>query len=195
MADLVQYRKLSNSLLAEHRQAKATVDQEEKEKERVATALESVLQAQKIVQSVAQSIQQRVHQRIAAVVTRCLTAVFEDPYEFSIRFEQSRGKTEAVPVFYRDGVALEDPENEVGGGVLDVTALALRLAAILLSRPPLRRFLSLDEPFSNIRGKENRARTRQMLIKICEELGFQMILSTDIPEYRLGTILDAESWE
>ena len=105
-------------------------------------------------------------------------------------FDRKRGKTEAQLVFERDGVQLEDPLNEIGGGVVDVAALALRLSSILLSRPPMRRFLALDEPFKSIRGKENRARTRLMLQRLAEDLKLQILINTDIPEFQLGTVVE-----
>ena len=73
---------------------------------------------------------------------------------------------------------------------VDVAALALRLACVVLARPPRRRLLVLDEPFRFVRGRENRARTRRMLTGLAGDLGFQIILCTDIPEYRLGMIVE-----
>lgn len=147
-------------------------------------------QAQQIVQDIAATIQQRVHQQIAQVVTRCLNAVFDDPYEFKINFVQKRGRTEAELTFVRNNQLLTDPLNEVGGGVIDVAAFALRIAVILLSRPPIRRVLFLDEPFSMIRGEQNKQQTRQMLLALAEKERFQFILNTDIPTYRLGTVIE-----
>jgi DNA repair exonuclease SbcCD ATPase subunit len=190
MTDLANWRRIVNRRVGEYRQvkvqlAKETADLEENEQEQAA-----VDEATKIVQSIAQSIQQRVHRQIADVVSLCLTAVFEEPYAFSIRFERKRDRTEAVMVFSRDGVELDDPLNEIGGGVVDVASLALRLASILLARPSARAFLALDEPFKNVRGEGNRARTRVMLERLADDLGVQVLLNTDIEEYRLGTIVE-----
>lgn len=148
--------------------------------------------AQAAFQYVAQSIQKEVHKRIAGVVTRCLALVFDDPYEFNIQFDRKRGRTEAVFQFIRGGVTLENPLREVGGGVIDVAAFALRLSALLLSRPPLTRVLVLDEPFSKIRGIENRERVRSMVMQLSEELGVQFIINIDIdayPEFELGKVV------
>ncbi len=119
-----------------------------------------------------------------------MSVVFDDPYEFRIRFDRKRGKTEARLEFVRDGKVRDDPLNEVGGGVVDVAALALRLACLMSFKPPKRRLLVLDEPFSYIRGVGNRKRVREMLVKLAEELKVQFVLSTDIPEFRLGKIID-----
>ena len=41
-------------------------------------------EAQELAQHVAQVIQQKAHDQIARVVSRCLSAVFDEPYEFRI---------------------------------------------------------------------------------------------------------------
>jgi len=155
--------------------------------------LADATEAQTIAQKVAQTIQQRVHQSISSVVSRCLESVFDFPYSFCIRWDAKRGKTEAVLVFVRDGVELDDPQNEVGGGVIDIAALALRLSAVMLSRPPRRRVLVLDEPFRNVRGMQNKQRVRAMMLKLAEDLGFQFVLNVDAdayPEFAMGSIVE-----
>jgi hypothetical protein len=170
--------------------AQRTADAERCQLAVVSDSLDGIQEAQTIAQTIAQTLQQRAHDRIASVVTRCLNAVFDDPYEFRIRFDRKRGKTEARLTFLRDGLELDDPLNEVGGGVIDVASLALRLACLLLSRPPLRRLIVLDEPFKNIRGEGNKARTREMILRLAEDLDIQFVINTDIPEYRLGTVVE-----
>ncbi len=189
--DLAGYRKVLEKQTIFYRQAVDSVGREELEEKKAVSQIQDTQEAQRIVQGIAQLIQQQIHSQISSVVTRCLNVVFaEDPYVFRIEFEQKRGKTEAKIVFERGGVVLDDPLNEVGGGVLDVASLALRLSSILLSRPPMRRLLVLDEPFSDIRGGEYRARTREMLLKLSQELGVQIIINTDIPEYAMGTVVE-----
>jgi len=185
-------RRLINRLLQQRHAAGETARREDEILKEISARLAGVLEAQAVVRAIAQEIQQRAHGRIASVVSRCLEAVFDDPYEFRIEFEQKRGKTEAVLEFVRDDKVFREPLNEVGGGVIDVAAFALRLAVVMLSRPVLRRVLVLDEPFKNIRGAENRARTRRMLEMLADELGFQFVLNTDIPEYRLGTVVEMD---
>lgn len=158
--------------------------------ERVLAALQLALEA---AQGIAQDVQQQAHKRIASVVTRCLAAVFDDPYEFRLDFDRKRGKTEARMVFSRDGLESDDPTNEIGGGVIDVAALALRLSAVMLVKPARRRLLVLDEPFRNVRGRGNRKRVRKMLTELATECGFQFVLNVDAdsyPEFALGKIVD-----
>jgi DNA repair exonuclease SbcCD ATPase subunit len=139
--------------------------------------LEAALDAQKLLQVTAEAVQRVAHARITELVSHCLTAVFgEAAYEFKIEFEQKRGKTEARVVFLRDGHEV-DPVTAAGGGTVDVAAFALRLAAVLFSKPPVRRLLVLDEPFRMV-SEEYQPRVREMVEGISERLGVQVIMVT-----------------
>lgn len=140
-----------------------------------------------LAQQVAMSVQEQAHRQIADVVSRSLEAVFDEPYEFRIRFEQKRGRTEASLVFARDGVDV-DPLTASGGGVVDVAAFALRLSALLLSRPPVRRLLVMDEPFRFV-SVEYRERVGMLLERLADELDFQFIVVTHMEELKTGTII------
>ena len=153
------------------------------------TRLNHAGQAQRIVQAVAEGVQQQAHRRIAAVVTRCLKAVFgDDAYEFRIDFSQKRGKTEAEFKLVRDGLAV-DPADAAGGGVVDVAAFALRLACLLLSVPRRRKLLVLDEPFKHL-SKSYRPAVRQLLKAMAEEMGVQMIVVTHDPMLQIGKVIE-----
>lgn len=179
-----------NRLKARREQAERNAERERAAVTRIAATVKSIEEARTINQAVAEEMQRRAHDKIARVVTRCLAAVFDDPYEFSIRFDKKRGKTEAVLEFRRDGQVLDDPINEVGGGVLDVAALALRLSCLMVGKPAPRRALLLDEPFGNIRGEQNKRRTAELLSALADEFDMQIVLNTDIPTYRAGTVIE-----
>lgn len=154
--------------------------------------LDDTSEAQRILQIVAQSVQEVVHRQISGVVSQCLRFVFEDPYAFRIEFERKRGRTEAKLVFAREGIELSDPLREVGGGVVDVAAFALRLACLVKANPPVRRMLVLDEPFSKLRGYENRQRIRDMVRSLADELDVQFIMNVDTdvyPEFEMGEVV------
>lgn len=149
--------------------------------------------ARVIVQTVATTVQQTVHAKLAGVVTHCLRAVFEDPYEFQIVFEMKRGRTEAKLVFVRRGMVLDDPVHEVGGGVLEVAAFALRVACLVIEKPLKRRLLVLDEPFGRLRGEANRQRMRDLVLSLARDFGVQFILNLDhisYPEFVLGDVIE-----
>ena len=64
-------------------------------------AVDDAKEAQIFLQGVARNVQEKAHHQIASIVTECLAAVFDDPYEFKILFEEKRGKTEARLVLSR----------------------------------------------------------------------------------------------
>ena len=193
MPSLESYRRTADRLKAKRAVASLSVDKERKALAECEKNVRAVMAATEVTNRVAREIQRRVHERIAGIVSNCLVAVFDDPYGFSIRFDIRRGKTEARMVFSRDGVELDDPLNEVGGGVIDVAALALRVASIVLGRPPRRRLLVLDEPFRNVRGLGNKRRVRRMLERLADDSGFQVLLNVDVdayPEFRMGKVIE-----
>lgn len=147
-------------------------------------------EAQQIVQAIAETIQEEAHDRIAGVVSQCLATVFDEPYEFRIRFEQARGRTEARLVFVREEQEI-NPIDASGGGVIDVAAFALRLSCLMLARPAVRRVVVLDEPFKFV-SKVYRGRVREMLENLTEELGVQFIMITHIEELVTGEVVRVE---
>ena len=147
-------------------------------------------EAQKIIQTIASTVQEQAHTKIASVVSRCLDSVFPDPYEFKITFERKRGKTEARLTFKRGELEL-DPLSASGGGVVDVAAFALRLSCLVLSLPPKRRTLILDEPFKFL-SSEYRPLIKEMLEILSQEMGVQFIMVTHIPEIECGKIINLE---
>lgn len=188
------YRRTLDKLLADYRHAGRCVVEE---KQALASAKEqatATLEAQQVVQAIAQQIQQQVHGQIASLVTKCLQTIFgEDAYELYIDFLRERGKTSAHLWFVRDGQRL-DPLDATGGGVVDVAAMALRLAVLLLHRPPLRRLLILDEPFRFL-SKEYRPAVRELLLSLAKELDVQIIMVTHSPEFVMGKVVDLGEME
>lgn len=182
-----QMRKITESL---RKQRSLAIDRlleakrrKRKAKEEATGAAEAVI----FVQEISKSIQRAAHQKIATLVSKCLAAIFDEPYEFKINFESKRGRTEATLSFIRNGVAF-DPISSTGGGVVQLAAFALRLSCLLASSPPPRRLLVLDEPFNNV-SSEYRGKVRDLLETLADELNFQFIIITHHPEYELGTTI------
>lgn len=131
-----------------------------------------------------------MHDHIALVVSRCLEAVFDDPYEFRILFDKKRGKTEARLAFVRNGQEVS-PTDAAGGGVVDVAAFALRLACLMTAQPPVRKVLILDEPFRFV-SAGYRDRVRTMLETVSKEMGVQIVMVTHAEELQAGKTIDLD---
>lgn len=142
-----------------------------------------------IFQEASTQTQRLAHSRIAAVASRCLSAVFDDPYDFRLVFESKRNRTEVRLVFTRGGVDLDDPVDSCGGGVVDVAAFALRLACLMLMHPPRRRLLVLDEPFKHL-SREYRPRVAALLQTLTREMGVQIIMVTHDPALCMGRVVE-----
>lgn len=167
---------------------KSTLKAEKKNLKSAAQEVADFYAAQEILQQVAQDVEQQAHKRIHSVVTKCLKLVFgEDAYEFEIKFEQKRGKTEAVLQFKRDCHKV-DPITEAGGGPVDIAAFALRLACISLQLPARRRIIIMDEPFNTLH-KSLHERVKSMLEMLSDELDFQFIFITHEEGFAAGKIV------
>lgn len=152
---------------------------ERKEVRRLEKELKDLAEAQAIIQLAAAEMQNTVHREISGVVSKYLSAVFQNAYTFQIVFQKKRGKTEALLTFERNGVVIDDPKNSLGGGVIDITAFALRFVCILRSRPPLRRFVILDEPFKHVHLSA-RPLALKLLKVLAKETKTQFLISTHI---------------
>lgn len=141
------------------------------------------------MRALAQEVESNAHKRVATLVSRCLAEVFtDDAYELQVAFVEKRGKTEAELRFHRNGVEV-DPLSASGGGVVDVAAFALRIVALALTTPPLRRTIVLDEPFRFV-SREYRSTVRDLVQTLAEELDIQFIIVTHDPKLMIGNVIE-----
>lgn len=151
--------------------------------------IQNTKKAQEVVQDLVEAIQNRVHTQIAGIATSCLKSIFgEDSYRLEIQFEKKRGKTEARLVLCQ-GENEFDALSSCGGGVVDVISFALRVSALILSRPAKRRFLCLDEPFKHL-SSEYAEKVRGMLESLSEKLGIQFLIVTHSQDLSCGKVVD-----
>ena len=173
-------------LLAQRNTLEGMLDMEKASLESTSKQLRAIVKGQKILQQIAQDVQQRAHNQIASVVSKCLRAVFDEPYEFRINFEKKRGRTEAQLEFVRDNQGT-DPLTAAGGGVVDVAAFALRIACLVLSRPVLRKVVVLDEPFRFL-SVEYRNRVSDLLVQLSQDMNIQFVMVTHMKELEVGKV-------
>jgi len=132
-------------------------------------------QAQAVIQKVAQLTQEELKYHVSELVTLALAAVFDDPYEFEVSFEQRRSQTECDLWFVRDGERV-DPLTASGGGAVDVACFALRVALWSLKAHRTRPVLVLDEPLKFLKGDDLPEKGARMIREISERLGIQIIM-------------------
>lgn len=144
--------------------------------------LKLVEEAQVFLQTVAQNTQEKLKFDIEAIVNLALESVFPDEYLFQMNFEVSRGKTEAELVFQdkRTGQTI-DPMEASGGGVVDLTCFALRIAAFALESGT-DNLIILDEPFKFI-SRDLQERAGEILKTLSKKMNLQILMVTHIPEF------------
>ena len=137
--------------------------------------------AQIFLQKIAQETQVHLRFQIEDIVNLALETCFPGEYIFQIKFEISRGKTEAELVFLDQKTKRQiDPMNASGGGVVDLTTFALRIACYALERGT-DNVIVLDEPFRFL-SRDLQQRAGEILKTLSERMNLQIIMVSHIGE-------------
>ena len=137
-------------------------------------------QARDVVIRVMLATQGRVKTFVEDVVTQALSTIYGDNHSFELEYDQKRNQVEATPWIVIDGER-NSPRDEVGGGILDIASLAMRLAVWALTDPlPSRTFL-LDEP-SKFLSVDMQPEFGRMLAELADMLDVQFVVVTHSPE-------------
>lgn len=148
------------------------IEREEIRRDNLEKALE-------IVKHVGLETQRQLEYHLSEQVSLAMEAVFDDPYELRLRFEDKRGQTE-VQILFARGELEFPPIGSAGGGTIDVASLALRMAYwSMRTDANIRPTLILDEPFSQVKGAEANRRALEMVHEISHRLGVQVITVSD----------------
>lgn len=138
-------------------------------------------QAQVFLQKIAQDTQGNLKFQIEDIVNLALETCFPNEYKFQLQFNIARGKTDAELVFISQKTGRQiDPMNASGGGVVDLTSFALRIASYALEQG-IDNVIILDEPFRFI-SRDLQVRAGEILKTLSEKLGLQILMVTHIGE-------------
>jgi len=130
--------------------------------------------ARTVFTEVSKLTQQETKERIENLVTLAIQSVFEDrDFSFKMRFESKNNRVYAYPIIEEYGQEL-DPKEDMGGGIIDVISIALKIILWHMENPRKRNVLLLDEPF-RFTGKLI-TKTGQMLKFLSTNLGIQVIM-------------------
>lgn len=132
-----------------------------------------------IIQAAAQKTQKEINVHISPLVSSALSIVYDDPYEFNIKFEPKRGKIESIPVFERENDS-RIPGYETGEGPVDVASFGLILSLWCLNKNKIRNTLIFDEPFKNLDefAISNAVKMIKILSKELKKNNLQFIIIT-----------------
>jgi len=133
-----------------------------------------------IVKMVGLETQKALEYRFAEQVSLAEAAIFDDPYELIINFQEKRGKTEAELLFKRRNLVISPQGNFLGHGAKEVGGLGTRVSYLKMRRDKkVRLVLFLDEPFARLKGRVANQRAMELINEISKELGFQVIMISD----------------
>lgn len=176
VSEVKYYRSIAERIKAEQNLIKkdlSILESKYKKKKRESKNYEEALL---IAQKVCKETQSELEYKISEIVTMALESVFEEPYEFKLEFDVSRNKVVANMWLEHDGEKF-DPMSDVGGGVIDITSFALRIALWNLNNKKRNNTIILDEPFRFV-DKERQPKAAQMLKLLSEKLKIQFIMTT-----------------
>jgi len=164
---LAQKKALLNNLKREAQEAESRISSNQVRKVELEKAVE-------VVNAVTILTLQEVKTFIEDTVSLCLSIVFGDEYKLSIDYDIKRGRSEAN-ISILKGEEKLDPKDEVGGGVIDVASIGMRLVLWLLSVPRTAPIFIFDEPFRFV-SRDLTDKIVDMLREVCEVFGAQIIM-------------------
>jgi DNA repair exonuclease SbcCD ATPase subunit len=106
--------------------------------------------------------------------TLMLQSIYGKEYRLDLKFESKRNKSEAKLSVLKGDIELSLDE-ETGGGIVDVVALAMRFALWSLMEPRTDPLFIMDEPAKFV-SKDKLPMFGRMLKQICETLGIQVVM-------------------
>ncbi len=136
---------------------------------------------QEFLQKCSNVVYSNLSNRLGEIITEGLRHVFpEYNYTFNILFVERRNKIEVDFVLTDPDGEQYHPTDDVGGGVADMISMLLRITYITLSKHI--NILFADEPLKFI-DKDRVPVAAQFIKKVCEDLNFQIVMATHIPEF------------
>lgn len=174
MAEFSQYRAFLLTKKVEEDRLRKERNELRREEEGCGREKVVLDRAREIVNTVLLATQAQVISFVEEVVTLALSIVYGTDYSFRISFDLKRNQSEMTPWIVKDEI-LMSPRDEVGGGILDVCSLALRLVFWALTEPRPAPIMMLDEPGRFISPDRQQA-FGEMLKKLSEVLDLQMIV-------------------
>lgn len=153
------------------------IEQCKDKKEKLERRLKLLEEAQAFLQKIAQETQEQLKFQIEDIVNLALETCFPGEYTFEVKFEILRGKTEAELVFLDQKTGRQvDPMEASGGGVVDLTTFALRIACFALEQGT-DNVIVLDEPMKFV-SKDLLDRLCEIIKILSKKMNLQIIMVT-----------------
>lgn len=164
-----------NKLVTERKILQEQLKRKKKKSNRLSRNIKAHDEAQLFLAEVARLIHRETVAKIENLVTLCLRAVYERPFDFKLDFKEKRKTVEAKPII-KEGKYEYDPKEDKGGGMIDLISFAFRIILWNIQEPKTRRLFILDEPFK--RAGTYIVKIGSMLKYLSDKLKIQMIILT-----------------
>lgn len=143
--------------------------------------LKRLEKARWIFVEVTKATQIQFKERVESLVTMALRSVYDRPLEFELQFLQKGNRFQCIPKVI-EGDNEYEPEEQLGGGALDVISFAFRVVLWSLQSPRTRPTFVMDEPLRFLGEGVLLDRAGTMLREISHKLDFQIIIITHAPQ-------------
>lgn len=135
----------------------------------------SLEKAGALIQDTAQKTQNQLSIRVEDIVQMAIDTCFSsENYQFRLKFEPKRGRTEASLDLMKDGW-VSDPLVSNGGGLADIESFGLRISSWSLGQTD--NCIILDEPFKFL-DETLKPLAGDILKELSQRLGIQFIIVT-----------------
>jgi DNA repair exonuclease SbcCD ATPase subunit len=137
----------------------------------------NIEEAQKIIEVSAKRIFQRLLVSFEDLVSESISNVVKKEYNFHIDFKKKHGNASAdIYLEDQDGNKLDAVES-VGGGIVDIESISLRISMWAVSQKNIRPVFLLDEPFKNLSSRYRPALC-EVINNLSRKLNIQFIIVT-----------------
>jgi DNA repair exonuclease SbcCD ATPase subunit len=159
----------------------AIIDDKQKKLQKIEHDIDIYQKVNVIYRTAAEYARSQSKRIMENLVTNALTIVFPGDLKFQVELDEKGAKAEAhffvSSTYGGDRVVCNEPQEARGGGIVDIIALALRVALLETSRPPLGGPLILDEPAKHVSEEYSRS-VAQFLNMVVKNFGRQVVMVT-----------------
>lgn len=164
--DRLFYKKIT--LLSEKNKLRKKIKKENKE-------IKNLIDTRLLLNETVKIVQKRFKDFIEKTVTGAIQKIFNRDLVFILKYEEKRNEIESKIIIEENGEEL-DPEDDLGGSIIDIIAFAFKIVLWGVSSPKTRNTFIFDEPFKWT-GKLI-SFTGAIMKELSRTLDFQVIIIT-----------------
>ena len=135
---------------------------------------------QRLIQETAQEVQESLRFHLQDLVQHALDSIFPGVYKFIVEFTMSRGRTDARLLVEKDGNVMDDLMEDEGGTLVQIVAMALRIAVWTLK--PTDNVMVFDEPGAMV-SEQYKGIFAELLRGLSQKLSIQLLVVSHDEKY------------